>query len=378
MTAPWAKSTVSGNRSPRTEIDVWRQVPSVCQEHHKASELARPHKCRVVVIPSEQYPDERILQPWVRLVLDVDNEHILEASGQWTLGHTIPRWQTTSGSQYAYSPATIAGLPDARLIQAITLTLLEAGEIAVRPPLLATKDAIRSDINYYAGGITVADGAYDERMGDALRPISHDKSGLPYGIEIQQDIRGMLASAFYLNKLTLPPSESKEMTATETMERIQEYVRQALPLFEPMENDYNGVMMEDTFEMMHRAGFFGPPQNVPQGLRGQNTTFQFESPLHDAIDRKKGAQFIEAKQLLDQAIEMDPTTAAELDARVAFRDALEGMATPAEWLRAQDAANKLAADMVQSRQADQEAATIAAQGQAAKQVGDGAAALAAA
>jgi hypothetical protein len=48
------------------------------------------------------------------------------------------------GLAYAYSPATVVALPDARLLQQMTLTLLEAGQKAVDPPLKATSEAIRA------------------------------------------------------------------------------------------------------------------------------------------------------------------------------------------------------------------------------------------
>lgn len=313
-------------------------------------DLHREIKCREVVIPAEEYDGEKHerqpMQPFVRLIIDIENEFLMEAKGQWTLGYTIPRWQTVSGSQYAYSPATVAGLPDARLIQAVTLTLLEAGEMAVRPAMLAVQEAIRSDYNLYPGGITFADADYDERLGDVFRPIAQDKSGLPWGMEFAQDIRGMLATAFFLNKLTLPPAGAKEMTAFETSKRIEEYIREALPLFEPMENDYNGQMCEDTFEIMMRAGWFGAPSTVPKELLGQDVKFLFESPLHDAIERQKGAHFLEAKELLEHAIAMDPTAIVDLDVRTAYRDALHGVSTPSTWLIDQDTANKKAAEMV--------------------------------
>ena len=335
----------------------------------------RKLKCRVVTIPAEQYPDRKFLQPWVRCVIDAENSKVMEVTGQWDVGYVIPRWQTVSGSQYAYSPATICGLPDARLVQAVTLTLLEAGEIAVRPPLVATGDAIRSDMNYYAGGITIADADYDERLGDVLKPITHSNSGMPYGIEIQQDIRGMLATAFYLNKLTLPPANSKEMTAYETQERIQEYIREALPLFEPMEIEYNGVLCEGTFDLMMRAGAFGRPEQMPQGLRGQKVHFQFESPLHDAIERKLGGTFLETKEMIMHAIELDPATATIVDASKAFRDAMKGMGTPAEWLRTQDEANKMAAQMVAEQQEAKDAQQLQLEGQAARDAAEGMQAL---
>ena len=118
----------------------------------------------------------------------------------------IPRWQTVSGSQYAHSPATVAALPDARLLQSITLTLLEAGQKAVDPPMIAVQEAIVGGVNVYAGGVTYVDAEYDERLGEVLRQLGGDasKGGLNFGVETAQDIREMISQAFFLNKINLP------------------------------------------------------------------------------------------------------------------------------------------------------------------------------
>ena len=47
--------------------------------------------------------------------------------------------------------------------------------------MIGVQEAIRSDIGLYAGGITYVDDVYDERAGEALRPINQDFSGLPFG-----------------------------------------------------------------------------------------------------------------------------------------------------------------------------------------------------
>jgi hypothetical protein len=240
--------------------------------------------------------------------------------------------------------------------------------------MIGVEDAIRSDMQLFAGGFTSVDADYDERMGDVLRPITQDKTGLPFGFEMQADIRNMLATAFMLNKLTLPQNNN-EMTAYETGERIREYIREALPLFEPMEHEYNGQVCEGTFDLMYRAGAFGPIPEIPQELRGQNIQFKFESPLHDAIERQKGAKLVEAKELLDQVATIDPTTAADLDVRTAFRDALIGLQMPMDWIRREPAANEMARQMVERTNAQAEALQAQQSGQAAESLGRGAEAL---
>ena len=323
--------------------------------------LWRP-KCMRAAISTDVYRGqhgEGEGYPWVLVHMDMVNAHIIHEQGTFSHGITLPRWQTVSGSQYAYSPATVAGLPDARLLQAMTLTLLEAGEMSVRPPMIATQDVIRSDIQLYSGGITWADAEYDERKGDVLRPINQDRRGLPMGYEVHDGQRQMLAEAFYLNKLTLPPPEG-DMTAFEVGQRVEEYVRAALPLFEPMEHEYNGQLCEDTFDGLLRAGHFGSVQDIPRELQGRDVHFRFISPLHDAIERKQASEFLESADLLARAVEMDPTAGAVMDVPSALRAALNGISLSEDHIRSKEEAAALIQQAMAMRKA-QDTADLAEQ-----------------
>ncbi|WP_246884497.1 portal protein [Pseudomonas chlororaphis] len=290
----------------------------------------------------------------------------MEEVGSFTTVYTVPRWQTVSGSQYAYSPATVAALADARLIQSMTRVLLEAGEKAVTPPMLAVTEAIRGDISVYAGGITSIDSQYDERLGEVLRPLAMDRSGIPLGLNMQQDTRQMIAEAFFLNKLSMPV-DTGQMTAYEVGQRVQEYIRQALPIFEPMETDYNGELCEQTFEILMRAGAFGPQQDIPPSLSQANIQFSFESPLHDAIEAQKGTTLMQAKGLLAQVVDLDPTTPLLFDAKQALRDSLEGIGVPAAWLNSEEEVAEASAAQEEQAQAQQQLQQIAQGGEIAKQ-----------
>lgn len=294
---------------------------------------------------------KKLRTPWVSVYLDVDHNHTMEAEGVWTSIYTIPRWETVSGSQYAYSPATVAALPDARLIQAMSLTLLEAGERAVSPPMVAVKEAIRSDVAIYAGGITWVDAEYDERLGEVLRPLTQEKGGLSFGHDSMIDLRGQLADAWYLSKLNLPPVGGPDMTAYEVGQRVQEFIRNALPLFEPMEMDYNGQLCEATFELLLRNS----PEirnTVPKSIQGAEIQFTFESPLRDAVEKVKVGQFMEAQQVLALAIQADPSVANHLDGAKATRDVLSAV-VPAAWIRTEEDAQAITEQQAQAAQAAQ-------------------------
>ena len=102
-------------------------------------------------IPSETYDGDWGDKPLVSVYYDVDNNHIMEEIGIYEGEYVIPRWQTVSGSQYAFSPAATAALPDARLLQSVAGVLLDASEKVVDPPMVAVQEAVRSDIPFLLG-----------------------------------------------------------------------------------------------------------------------------------------------------------------------------------------------------------------------------------
>lgn len=341
-------------------------------EVEKAAEK-EPYKTfevRHVVIASTNY-ESKYKQPYSSIYIDVDNKFIMEEVGSWTPIYVIPRWETVSGSQYAYSPAAIAALPDARLLQAMTYTLLTAGEFAVNPALVGVQEAIKGSIEAFPGGFTAVDATYDERLGEALRPL--EKGGeraIPLNLKMNQDTRMQIADAFYLSKIAMPPVGAGGMSPYEVSQRVEEFIRNALPLFEPMETDYNGALMEQDFDILLRSGAFGSFERIPKSIKGQQTEFRFDSPLRESIDRLKGQQFIEARDLMVAASPLDPLAVQMVDARFALRDALHGVGTPAKWMRDEAEMDQMEQQMKAAQQAQQLLQTVSAGAQVAQQVGD--------
>lgn len=332
-----------GSGKPKTSVH--REVERGAQK--------RPDEeveCYHMMVSADMYDGDANGMPWRSIYYDCAHEHEMECLAQRRREYVIPRWVTVSGSQYAHSPATIAALPEGRLLQAMTYTLLEAGEKVVNPPLVATEQAMRSDVAIYAGGITWVDMEYDQRTGAALQALTQDSRGMPLSVDMQKDSRALIAQCFYLNRLTLP-QRAPEMTAYEVGQRIQEYIRNALPLFEPMEPEYNGALCEETFACMMDAGGFGSVMDMPRSLRmAGEIDFRFASPLHDAIEEQKGHKFLEVGQLLAQAAAMDKNANAVVDVVKAFRDALEGIGTPTKWTRSEADATKMMADAAAKQQ----------------------------
>jgi len=362
-----------------TAVDLDRYFPNTIHPKIKETLAKKPydeHDTRHCIIPSDVYNRcdgayKKFNTPYVSCYFDPVNKHILQVVGLKTQEYIIPRWQTVSGSQYAYSPASIVALPDARLIQAMTRVLLEAGEKAVTPPMIAVQEALRSDLSVYAGGVTWVDAEYDERLGEVLRPLTQDKSGIPLGLEMAQDTRAMIAECFYLNKITLP-QPGNEMTAYEVGQRVQEYIRQAMPLFEPMELEYNAPLCDTTFEILLRAGAFGRVEDMPEELLGAEIEFTFESPLHDATEREKGQRFLEAKGILADAAAIDPGVVNIMDIVTAVDDVFKGLGVPAKWTRSPTQVESIKRDQDQQRQTAELLATMQQGAEVARTLGEAA------
>ncbi len=341
--------------------------------HSKVDELVNKTpfeevECMHFVVEADMYDGSAGGRPRWSIWYDTQHDHVLAETPIWGRHYVIPRWQTVSGSQYSYSPATVAALPDARLLQAMTYTLLEAGEKATQPPLIATQGAVRSDMAVYAGGVTWVDAEYDERLGEALRPLTQDFRGFNYGVQMNAETRAMLHNAFFLDALTLP-QRAPEMTAYEVGQRVQEYIRNALPIFEPMEQEYNAALCDETFDLMWRHGAFGDPGSWPKKLRGAEIEFAFESPLHDAIEQQKGQKFQEAQALIASAVALDPSTAFLPKTEVALREALLGVGVPATWLNSEQFVQQAKANQQAQAQAAQKLSAIEQASNAAKNIG---------
>jgi hypothetical protein len=338
---------------------------------------------RIVVMPSDEYDytggdskgkgGKRL--PFIVCYVDVDNCKILREGGLPDFNYIVPRWRTLSGSQYAFSPAAMTSLPDARMMQTLARILMEAGEKMVDPPLIGVEEAVR-DVNIAAGAMSWIDFAYDERLGEALRPLEI-KGDMRTGFAMRQDLREMLKGGFLVNKLNMP-EPAKEMTAYEVAQRLEEHVRNLMPIFEPIEIEYNTRLLDKTFSVLRNMNAFDW-NYLPESLLDADITWAFESPLQEAMSRllvSKGQETLTAVMGARQAgiIQASPVYEDRI-----VKDIVRGIAGPSTWRKSDEEEAAEAEQMAKEQKvrgmlagAAQEIATA---GQVAEQVGKGAQSL---
>jgi len=311
--------------------------PKTVSEQVKKIVKTDPNKvipCRHVSMPARLYDLKRAngqSAAFVSLFVETESETVLEEISANRFGYVIPRWQTVSGSAYGMSMATSVLLPDGRTLQVMIRTIREAGEKWVDPPMLAFSDAIRGDIALYAGGVTTADIEYDERSGEVLRPITQQKDSMPLGLELAASLRADIRAGFFLDKIQLPET-STDMTAYEVRRRLEEHIRAASPIFEPIEQEYNDPLCEEVFGVLTDNSAF-PTQQMPETLQGSDIRFSFRSPLAEMAEQKEAETFLDIRdRIIMPMSEIDPSQLGQIDWDVAIRDALRASGAKQKWL----------------------------------------------
>lgn len=291
---------------------------------------------------------------WASVWIDVDGKKVLRETTTKTMRYVVPRWVTMPDWSYAISPATTIALPDARLIQQQALAILEAAEKSVNPPLVAYTDALRGDVSLLSGGITWVDGGYDERTGAPVQPLNLGKN-FNLGVDSLMRTEQQISRAFYLDVLRMPDTRSSKSTV-EVQFRIDEYVRAALPLFAPIQAEYNDSLLYEVDAIIDLVGGYSAREK-PQKLRRETLLFSWDNPLADMLERQKAQTVAEISQLgqtiaaLEAAAQQAPAL-KQLDNGKMFRESVMGIGGSA-WLLDEEEAEAMAESQNEANAAQQ-------------------------
>ena len=358
----------------------WRpQARQLCQKFPKTVDARveevrkkdpfREIECRHIVVPTSDYDyDDRrgMRAPFISLHIDIENDCVLEEVPIRVFPYVVPQWVRVSNTAIAYSPAAILALPDARMLQDMTLTIQEAGQKVVDPPMIGVGEAINGDTNLQAGGVTWTDADYDERTGEVLRPITLAPEGLTFGAQREDRIEKMIDAAFFLNQIRMP-TVTKEMTADETERVYQEFIRQAVPLLEPIETEYSGKVCATTFDTLMEMRAFGPLRDIPKILSNNDIKFDFDSPLQAAKEKLKVGNFQQGMKIIIEAAQVKQDVVDNFDIDGGTRDAFMAQAG-ADWIVPQDQVDKTRAERAKKQAIAEQTAQVAQAGDAGQRV----------
>jgi len=263
-------------------------------------------------------------KPWRYCVIEADEKHKVLESGMDEFPGGAVRWDTTAGETYGRGPGTLA-LPDAQTCQQIKKTLLKAGHRAVDPPWIAARNQLLGPAQNRPGGLTYFDPVEAGKFGNDPVKQLDSRAQLPFGLELLQQEREEVAAAFYRNILNLPV-DGPDMTATEVIQRREEFVREIGAVFGRLETEYITPLVERAFAIMMRRSlrmnFSGPMtfRKPPDVLQGHEIRFKFSSPIDKAKRQIESAQTRDwLLRVLEMAkVEPEIKDIADFDAALRF------------------------------------------------------------
>ena len=261
--------------------------------------------------------------PYEELWMEVQAKHIVREKGFHEFPFVVPRWDTSSGEEYGRSPGMIA-LPDSNTLQSMGETILVAGQRVADPPLMAPNDGAFSEVNTFPGGMSYYDVETASQVGgNPFFPLISG-ANLPVTRDMQTDIRNQVAAAFFKNILNLPQS-GPQMTATEVIQRKDEFIREVGPVFGRFETDYNQPIAERSFKILLRNDAF---LEVPPELEGQNIKFEFDLPVNKIKKQVEAAAATQWAMEIMQMAQVAPEARHMVNVDALARFKADAMALP--------------------------------------------------
>lgn len=293
------------------------------------------------------------------ITIDVESEHVIGESGYHEFPCAVPRFDTATGEIYGRSPAMLA-LADIKTNNQQAKTILRAGHLAADPPQIAVWDKAISSQHRIPGGVIYASAkAWEISHGrPPMQPIQNGFN-LPIGREMQNDTRDQIWNAFFRNLLQMPVDT--KMTATEVIQRKEEFIRVIGPVFGRLEADYTAPTADRVFWVMSRAGAFRP---MPRALADRGgIRFDFRNPVTEArkeVEAMTGAKFAELLAPYAQ----DPEVFGILDMPEMARGVADGIKMPSKWLKSRARFEQEQAVQAQAAQSAQDQAGMMEGGKA--------------
>lgn len=308
-------------------------------------EKNKPCKLRHICMPAMMYGDPQITHKYVAIWLDYENNHVIEAIGTHYSEYVISRHYPIAGTSIAYSPIATTALIDARSLNLMTDTLLDAAERHVRPPIVATKNAIVGKLDMSGRSATWIEQLYDERMGEPLRTLDMGSGGYPVGQDMHDRMENQLGEDLYEEKLTLP---ERTETASEWNDRMQAYRLGVIPILQPVLDEDSAKTCDLTFDILAENNFFGSPEDIPEEIQGSDIEFEFRSPLTQTENEKVASTFLSSLEIVANAMGLDPTAGENFNVHAGLRDALEANSAKQHWItEKREVEKKLAQHQVQ-------------------------------
>lgn len=296
----------------RVAMQIWGEAcgPAVKKqiEKNKDADLKFLH----AVQPREEREYGKIdakNKPWASIYLCEEDKWLLSEGGYDDFPYLVPRWSKMVGETYGRAPAMTA-LPDIKMVNAMSQTIIRAAQKTVDPPLMVPDDGFflpvktaPSSMNFYRAGTM-----------DRIEALKFE-GRIDIGNDQLEQRRQAILRAFYLDQMKLQ-KDKVEMTRYEAEVRNQENMRAMSPTIGRLESELLGPCIDRTFEYAQRQGLFTEP---PEALKGTTLKTEYVSPIARAQKTGEAGAFQAAMQMAVSIAAVKPDVMEVVNTEEAMR-----------------------------------------------------------
>ena len=224
-------------------------------------------------------------KPFASVELMPSEGKIVNESGYDEFPAIVCRWTKNSNEKQGRSPA-MDGISTIKRLNQEKLTTLQAGNLAVKPPLQTPIEMSRR-LNLSPGGI-------NEYKNPSRRIYNVDMgSGYPFGKDILEMLRDEVDNLFMVPLFRMLDRLERQVTATEIVERQGERVSSLAGPLTRQNSEGLGPMIFRTFNIMARQRMMPPPPPILMKM-GAPMDVEFTGLLAQAQRKYHQAQGLNA------------------------------------------------------------------------------------
>lgn len=241
-------------------------IDNLSDKLRAAWEDEKKHKQEVEIVhvirPNDDYLKGQLGytgKPVESIYFEVDAKWIIRRGGYYSDPMPVSRHITGPRDKYGRSPA-MKVLATVKGLNSMARDLLEAGNMALRPPILFYDDADITSIKMKPSGMNP--GGLDEMGREMVKPFQ-TQANIPFGKDLTEMERAVVDKAFLGEIFRLLSDPSDRMTATQVIETLQKEGVLIAPFAERRETEKLAPMVARELDILMRAGEIPPfPQEV--------------------------------------------------------------------------------------------------------------------
>jgi hypothetical protein len=294
--------------------------------------------------------------PFISYYICLTSRMVLSESGYNTFPYAISRYVTAPKEVYGRSPAMTV-LPDIKMINEMSKTVIRAAHKIVDPPLLLQEDGVLQAFNTRPGALNY--GGVDDQGRQVVQPLQTN-ARVDIGMDMMEQRRRVINDAFLITLFQILV-ETPNMTATEAMLRAQEKGALLAPTMGRQQSEMLGPLIERELDILGRSGVL---PEMPEALleRGGEVEIQYVSPLNRSQRAEEGVAILRTLESVVPLAQIDPSIMMIFNPEMIARELAEINGVPAKILRSKEEVDGMKQQQAQQAQAQAllQAAPIAA------------------